>query len=182
MAVFRIERTKDYTVMSNHHLRNHELSLKAKGLLSMMLSLPDDWNYTTRGLAKICKEGVDAIGSALRELETAGYIVRNQLRDQQGRISDTEYVIYEKPQPRQPETPRPDTAVPDTASPDTENPYLDKPDTEKPAELNISLIMPRPARPMLPIARPVIPENFGRNMSKKFCSIRRQKMPLMRWE
>ena len=137
MAVFRIERTKDYTVMSNHHLRNHELSLKAKGLLSMMLSLPDDWNYTTRGLAKICKEGVDAIGSALRELETAGYIVRNQLRDQQGRISDTEYVIYEKPQPRQPETPRPDTAVPHTASPDTENPYLDKPDTEKPAELNI---------------------------------------------
>ena len=65
MAVFRIERTKDYTVMSNHHLRNQELSLKAKGLLSMMLSLPDDWNYTTRGLAKICKEGVDAIGGAL---------------------------------------------------------------------------------------------------------------------
>ena len=126
MAVFRIERTRDYTVMSNHHLRNHELSLKAKGLLSMMLSLPDDWNYTTRGLAKICKEGVDAIGNALRELETAGYIVRHQLRDRQGR-SDTEYVIYEQPQPRQP----------DTASPDTENPYLDKPDTEKPAELNI---------------------------------------------
>ena len=137
MAVFRIERTRDYTVMSNHHLRNHELSLKAKGLLSMMLSLPDDWNYTTRGLAKICKEGVDAIGNALRELETAGYIVRHQLRDRQGRISDTEYVIYEQPQPRQPETPGPDTAVPDTASPDTENPYLDKPDTEKPAELNI---------------------------------------------
>ena len=109
MAVFRIERTRDYTVMSNHHLRNHELSLKAKGLLSMMLSLPDDWNYTTRGLAKICKEGVDAIGNALRELETAGYIVRHQLRDRQGRISDTEYVIYEQ----------------------------DKPDTEKPAELNI---------------------------------------------
>lgn len=142
MAVFRIERTRDYTVMSNHHLRNHELSLKAKGLLSMMLSLPDDWNYTTRGLAKICKEGVDAIGGALRELETAGYIVRHQLRDRQGRISDTEYVIYEQPQPRQPETPgpdtaEPDTAEPDTASPDTETPYLDKPDTEKPAELNI---------------------------------------------
>ena len=95
MAVFRIERTRDYTVMSNHHLRNEKLSLKAKGLLSMMLSLPDDWNYTTRGLAKICKEGVDAIGGALRELETAGYIVRHQLRDRQGRISDTEYVIYE---------------------------------------------------------------------------------------
>ena len=112
MAVFRIERTRDYTVMSNHHLRNANLSLKAKGLLSMMLSLPEDWNYTTRGLAKICKEGVDAIGAALRELEAAGYIVRHKLRDRQGRISDTEYVIYEQPQ-------------------------LRKPDTEKPAELNI---------------------------------------------
>ena len=127
MAVFRIERTRDYTVMSNHHLRNRALSLKAKGLLSMMLSLPDDWNYTTRGLAKICKEGVDAIGGALRELESAGYIVRHQMRDRQGRISDTEYVIYEQPQPK----------APDTASPDTENPYLADPDTEKPAELNI---------------------------------------------
>ena len=137
MAVFRIERTRDYTVMSNHHLRNEKLSLKAKGLLSMMLSLPDDWNYTTRGLAKICKEGVDAIGGALRELETAGYIVRHQLRDRQGRISDTEYVIYEQPQPRQPEPPQPYPAVPDTESPGTENPYLDKPGTENPAELNI---------------------------------------------
>ena len=132
MAVFRIERTRDYTVMSNHHLRNGKLSLKAKGLLSMMLSLPEDWNYTTRGLAAICKEGVDAIGGALRELETAGYIVRHQLRDRQGRISDTEYVIYEQPQPKNPDTPQPDTASPDTGNPD-----MDKPDTEKPAELNI---------------------------------------------
>ena len=132
MAVFRIERTRDYTVMSNHHLRDKALSLKSKGLLSMMLSLPEDWNYTTRGLAKICKEGVDAIGGALRELEAAGYIVRHQMRDRQGRISDTEYVIYEQPQPK-----APDTSQPDTASPDTENPYLDSPDTEKPAELNI---------------------------------------------
>ena len=132
MAVFRIERTRDYTVMSNHHLRDKGLSLKSKGLLSMMLSLPEDWNYTTRGLAKICKEGVDAIGGALRELEGAGYIVRHQMRDRQGRISDTEYVIYEQPQPKVPDTPQPDTA-----SPDTENPYLADPDTEKPAELNI---------------------------------------------
>ncbi len=132
MAVFRIERTRDYTVMSNHHLRDKGLSLKSKGLLSMMLSLPEDWNYTTRGLAKICKEGVDAIGGALRELEAAGYIVRHQLRDRQGRISDTEYVIYEQPQPK-----APDTSQPDTASPDTENPYLADPDTGKPAELNI---------------------------------------------
>ena len=95
----------------------------------MMLSLPEDWNYTTRGLAKICKEGVDAIGAALRELEGAGYIVRHQRRDKSGRITDTEYVIYEQPQP--------DLSQPDTASPDTENPDMVNPDTEKPAELNI---------------------------------------------
>ena len=104
MAVFRIEKTRDYTVMSNHHLRNAGLSLKSKGLLSMMLSLPEDWNYTTRGLAKICKEGTDSIGSALKELERAGYIVRNRLRDSKGKIVDVEYVIYETPH------------LPDTAS------------------------------------------------------------------
>ena len=100
MAVFRIEKTRDYTVMSNHHLRDTDLSLKSKGLLSMMLSLPEDWNYTTRGLAKICKEGTDSIGSALKELERAGYIVRNRLRDSKGKIVDVEYVIYETPHPR----------------------------------------------------------------------------------
>ena len=135
MAVFRVERTRDYTVMSNHHLKNRALSLKAKGLLSMMLSLPDDWDYTTRGLASICREGVDAIGKAIKELENAGYMERRQLRGKDGRITDTEYTIYE--QPRKP----PDTPLPDTDSPDTEKPYLDnpdmeKPDTENPAQLN----------------------------------------------
>lgn len=131
MAVFRVEKTRDYTVMSNHHLKNTGLSLKAKGLLSMMLSLPDEWNYTTRGLAAICKEGVDSIGTTLRELEKAGYIVRNQLRDAKGRITDTEYVIYEKPQ-SEPDTTNPDMSEPDTMKPDTENPYLDKPAEDKP--------------------------------------------------
>ena len=129
MAVYRVQRTRDYTVMSNYHLKDKGLTLKSKGLLSMILSLPEEWNYTTRGLASICKEGVDAIGSALKELETAGYIVRRQLRGTNGRITDTEYVIYEQPQP--------DMSQPDTASPDTENPDMVKPDTEKPAELNI---------------------------------------------
>lgn len=72
MAVFRIEKTRDYTVMSNHHLKDRTLTLKSKGLLSMMLSLPDEWNYTTRGLAAICREGADSIGAALKELETHG--------------------------------------------------------------------------------------------------------------
>ena len=86
MSVFRIERNKNYTVMSNYHLRDTTISLKSKGLLSMMLSLPDEWNYTTRRLAKICKEGVDAIGGALRELEKAGYLVRRVVRNEHGRI------------------------------------------------------------------------------------------------
>ena len=72
MSVFRVEKTKGYTVMSNHHLRNHALSLKAKGLLSQMLSLPDDWDYTLQGLAQINKESTDAIREAVRELERAG--------------------------------------------------------------------------------------------------------------
>lgn len=74
MAVFRVEKNRNYTVMSNVHLKDKGISLKAKGLLSVILSLPEDWNYTTRGLAAICKEGVDSIGAALRELESAGYL------------------------------------------------------------------------------------------------------------
>ena len=120
MSVFRIERNKNYTVMSNYHLRDTTISLKSKGLLSMMLSLPDEWNYTTRGLAKICKEGVDAIGGALRELEKTGYIVRRVVRNERGRICDMEYTIYEQPHPRQPDSPRPDTTALDTENSDME--------------------------------------------------------------
>ena len=139
MAIFRVERTRDYTVMSNHHLKDTGLSLKSKGLLSIMLSLPDSWNYTTRGLAAICREGVDAIGSAIRELETAGYIVRRLLRGDDGRITDTEYVIYERP--IEPDTPPPEPGVPDTPLPNTENPYAVEPDAAgpcagNPAQLN----------------------------------------------
>ena len=122
MAVFRVEKNHNYTVMSNYHLRDTRLTLKSIGLLSKMLSLTDEWDYTTRGLAAICKEGVDAIGAALKELETRGYLVRRQIRDSKGRITDTEYTIYESPH----------TPLPDTACPDTENPYLDNPDTEAP--------------------------------------------------
>ena len=134
MAVFRIEKTRDYTVMSNHHLRDTDLSLKSKGLLSMMLSLPEDWNYTTRGLAKICKEGTDSIGSALKELERAGYIVRNRLRDSKGKIADVEYIIYETPHPPEPDGPCEE--APDTACPDTENPDMDTPGLENRPQLN----------------------------------------------
>ena len=146
MAVFRVERTRDYTVMSNFHLKDMGLSLKAKGLLSMMLSLPETWNYTTRGLAAICKEGVDAISTAIRELEKAGYIIRRQLRGSNGRITDTEYIIYERPQDQRPPAPEPDPPepeAPDLTSPYPENPYVVEPDMAEPrsettAELNIN--------------------------------------------
>ncbi len=137
MAVYRVQRTRDYTVMSNYHLKDKNLTLKSKGLLSMILSLPDEWNYTTRGLAAICKEGVDAIGSALKELETAGYIVRHQLRGANGRITDTEYIIFEQPhKDSAPDTPPPDTDSPDTENPDMVLPDMVTPYLEKPAELN----------------------------------------------
>lgn len=97
MAVFRVEKTKDFTVMSNFHLRDVELSLKAKGLLSLMLSLPEDWDYTTKGLACICKDGVDSITSALKELENHGYLTRQRIRYENGRLGDITYTIHEKP-------------------------------------------------------------------------------------
>ena len=139
MAVFRVEKTCDYTIMSNHHLKNRGITLKAKGLLSLILSLPEDWNYTTRGLAAICKEGVDSIGNALRELEDAGYIVRNKLRDDKGRIKDTEYVIYEQPQKARTDQSNADlpcTENLDMEKPGTDMSYTESPGTEMPAQLN----------------------------------------------
>ena len=97
MAVFHVERNTGYTVMSNHHLRNKELSLKAKGLLSQMLSLPEDWDYTLAGLSYINREKIDAIREAVRELERAGYIQRSRERDEKGRLRGTDYIIYEQP-------------------------------------------------------------------------------------
>ena len=121
MAVFRVEKNRGYTVMSNHHLRNKDLSLKAKGLLSQMLSLPEDWDFTLKGLSLINREQIDAIRAAVRELEQAGYIVRSRERDGQGRLRGADYLIYEQPQP-----------APD--SPTLENPMLEKPTQEKPTQ------------------------------------------------
>lgn len=98
----KVEKNKNYTTMSNYHLRDPDLSNKARGLLSTMLSLPDNWDYTTRGLAKICKDGVDGITAQLRELEQYGYLIRNRIRDTSGRIVDMEYIIYERPRPETP--------------------------------------------------------------------------------
>ena len=134
MAVFRVERNTGYTVMSNHHLRNKELSLKAKGLLSQMLSLPEDWDYTLAGLSYINRESIDAIRTAVWELEKAGYITRRQGRDEKGKMTAIEYTIYEQPQP--PELDCPVLENPTADNPILENPTPDNPTSENPMQLN----------------------------------------------
>ena len=122
MAVFRVEKTKDFTVMSNYHLRDVELSLKAKGLLSLMLSLPEDWDYTTKGLACICKDGVDSITSALKELENHGYLTRQRTRYENGRLGDITYTIHEKPAGQKEKEKLPEQEKPEQEKPKRENP------------------------------------------------------------
>ena len=126
MAVFRVEKTKDFTVMSNHHLRNKNLSLRAKGLLSLMLSLPEEWNYSLSGLAQLSKEGIDAVRASIRELETVGYIKRHRLRNSKGQLEDTEYVIHEQPI----------FDEPILEKPTLDNPAQVEPMLEKPTQLN----------------------------------------------
>ena len=140
MAVFRVERNTGYTVMSNHHLRNKELSLKAKGLLSQMLSLPEDWDYTLAGLSYINREKIDAIREAVKELEKAGYIKRSRERDDKGRLRGADYVIYEQPQPVDEEA-APDKPQPPISDlPTLDNPMLEKPTLENPMQLNKDIL------------------------------------------
>jgi len=141
MAVFRIEKTQNYTVMSNHHLRNAALTLKAKGLMSQMLSLPENWDYTLKGLSFINRESVEAIRTAVLELEAAGYITRRQTRDGKGKMSNIEYTIYEQPQKQDaPELDKPPFSpscdFPITDKPTTENPLSDSPTSENATQLN----------------------------------------------
>ena len=133
MAVFRVERNTGYTVMSNHHLRNKELTLKAKGLLSQMLSLPEDWDYTLAGLSHINRESIDAIRTAVWELEKAGYITRRQGRDEKGKMTAIEYTIYEQPQP--PELEKPILENPTAGNPVLENPTTGNPTSENPMQI-----------------------------------------------
>ena len=136
MAVFRIEKTRDYTVMANHHLRNTKLSLKAKGLLSLMLSLPEDWDYTTKGLAKICKDGVDSICSTVNELEEHGYVIRERIRNAKGQLTDIQYTILGQPKPPQPGQGKPKQENPVLDSPVLGTPKQEEPEQGNPAQLN----------------------------------------------
>lgn len=146
-VVFRVVKTKNYTMMSNQHLKDKRLTLKAKGLMSVMLSLPENWDYTLRGLSAISKEGVDAISEAVKELERSGYVIRNRKRDERGRLSGTEYLIYEDchmnsqpaqdaPKPEKPKRENPRLENPVQEKPVQENPKQKKPEQENPAQLN----------------------------------------------
>lgn len=136
MAVFRVEKTKDFTIMCNHHLRNVNLSLKAKGLLSLMLSLPEDWDYTTKGLAHICKDGVDSISTAIKELERHGYLTRRRLRNENGQLGDIEYTIHEKPVTAEKQGGSPKREYPVQVNPGQAKPVQEEPVLGNPAQLN----------------------------------------------
>lgn len=136
MAVIRVEKTKNYTVMANYHLRDNRLSFKAKGLMSFMLSLPDDWDYTVAGLATCAKDGKDSVRGALKELEAAGYLTRERTRDKQGKLRSTDYVLSEEPKTIEPEATEPTQEEPVQENSTTENPILENPTQGKPTQEN----------------------------------------------
>ena len=146
MAVYRVNKNRGYTVMANYHLRDKTLSLKAVGLLSKMLSFNDGWQFSTKGLSAICKEGPDAVLAALRELEVHGYLIRHRQRDAKGRMSNTVFEIYEQPQPvsphrENPDVDNPDVDNPDVDNPDMDNPHMENPHGENPAQLNTNQVI-----------------------------------------
>lgn len=166
MAVFRVEKTKGYTVMSNHHLRNPDLTLKAKGLLSQMLSLPENWDYTLKGLSSINKECIDAIRTAVWELEKAGYIIRRQGRDEQGKMTAIEYTIFELPQP--PELENPTTANPVLGNPISDKPTAGNPVSENPMQINKELSNKELLNPEVSSTDsiPIVSTPFSRDVAK----------------
>lgn len=138
MAVFRVHKNENYTVLSNYHFRERKMSLKAKGLLSLMLSLPEKWDYSAAGLVTLSKDGKDSVNAALKELEKFGYLRRTQAIDANGKFSGYNYEIFEHPieVAAQEETPKAEN--PTTGEPFAENPSTGKPTTENPPQLNIN--------------------------------------------
>lgn len=149
--VIRVEKTKNYTTMSNYHFKDKDMSLKAKGLLSLILSLPEEWDYTLEGLSMLCRDGVDSVRTALKELREFGYVETTRVRDEKGRLRGTEYVVYEKPVSHSPESKESiveeqgmeesvfEESVCDESTlekPILDFPILEKPTLENPAQLN----------------------------------------------
>ena len=129
MSVIRVEKTSNYTVMSNVHLRDKRLSYKTRGLLSTILSLPDTWDYSVKGLATLSRDGMDAVKSGLRELEETGYLIRTRERDESGRLGKMVYTIYECPRNT-------------TQDPMFDHPTQGKPTVENPAQANPMKVNP----------------------------------------
>lgn len=121
MSVIRIHKTNNFTVMSNYHFREKGMSLKAKGLLSLMLSLPNDWNYSVAGLVTLSKDGKDSVMTALAELEKFGYLTRQQLVNEKGQFSGVEYHIFEQPQKENPVAEKPNEEKENTEKSHAEN-------------------------------------------------------------
>ena len=126
MSVVRVHKNSNFTIMSNHHFKEKKMSLKAKGLLSLMLSLPEDWNYSIAGLVKLSKDGKDSVMSALGELEVFGYLERTRMINSKGQFTGIEYNIYEEPQTKKP-------VVENTKE---DNPILGCTNEENPTQLN----------------------------------------------
>lgn len=124
MSLFRVHKTKDFTIMSNTHFKEREMSLKAKGLLSLMLSLPDDWSYNIKGLCALSKDGKDSVMSALSELEKFGYLTRTRETDSKGRFSGVRYDIFETPQHENPISENQNSVNPNSDSSNSEEPPL----------------------------------------------------------
>lgn len=129
MAVFRVHKNENYTVLSNYHFKEKGMSLKAKGLLSLMLSLPENWDYSAAGLVTLSKDGKDSVNAALKELEKFGYLRRTQAYDSGGKFRGYNYEIFEQPTDLKAEKPT-------TGKPFAENPSTEKPTTENPPQLN----------------------------------------------
>lgn len=139
MAVFRVHKNENYTVLSNFHFKEKDMTLKAKGLLSLMLSLPENWDYSAAGLVTLSKDGKDSVNAALKELEKFGYLRRTQAFDDRGKFCGYTYEIFEQPSDaviaEKAEKP-PKAGKPSTENPFTENPSTEKPSTEKPPQLS----------------------------------------------
>lgn len=164
MAIIRVEKCHDYTIMSNYHLRDTRMSLKAVGLLSKILGLPDSWVYTVDGLVRICKEGKDAVTAALKELEECGYLHREQTRDKGGGFGPMTYVIREIPLGVDAQTQdvgEGDGNAPLSENPLTENPSTGKPLPENPPQSNTKYIN------NLDITPPIVPPKGGRRGRKQ---------------
>ena len=149
MAIIRVEKTKDYTTMSNYHFKEKDMSLKAKGLLSLILSLPEEWDYTLAGLATLCSDGKDSVRTALSELEEFGYVITARVRDEKGRLRGADYVVYERPVSSissEEQSPEEKSVL---ENPVLEKPMLEKPTLEKPTLENPMLEKPTLENPIL---------------------------------